>query len=129
MTLHPQTRELIRRLHVAGIRAELRGDRIVFTGGSHGEHSIAAEHEISPPERVVAHWSGYLEVNGINPATTPGSAIHYNGNGHKPNARIYVLTRRGALGALYSKTIYRTGKVGRESIYRRVDGNPIGWPT
>lgn len=40
--------------------AQLEGDRIVFTGGF-GTHSIAAEAAISSPERVEAHWRGYVK--------------------------------------------------------------------
>ena len=119
MNLHPQTKELLRRLKVGAIRAVLRDDRIVFEGGSHGVHSIAAEPEISSPERVVAHWAGYLEVNGVDPRRTPRPRAraprYWDGHGHKPNARILRVTRRGAKGRLYGRAIYRSGRVGHET--------------
>lgn len=42
--------------------ARLEGDRIVFTGGAFGDHSIAAEASISSAERVEAHWRGYVQA-------------------------------------------------------------------
>lgn len=115
MNLHPQTKELLRRLKIGAIRAILRDDRIVFEGGTAGTHSIAAEPEISTPERVVAHWSGYLESNGVDPLRTPGTVFYWDGHGHKPNARILRVTRRGAKGRLYGRAIYRSGRVGAET--------------
>lgn len=40
--------------------AELRADRIVFTGGWYGEHSLSIDN--SDADRVLAHWSGYVEA-------------------------------------------------------------------
>jgi hypothetical protein len=45
------------------LKATVRGNRIVFTGGLSGEHCIAAESIISPPSRVLAHWDGYVANN------------------------------------------------------------------
>ncbi len=41
-------------------RAEVRDDRIVFTGGWYGEHSVLVDDDA---ERVLAHWSGYVEAS------------------------------------------------------------------
>ena len=45
------------------MRAELRGDRFVFTGGLFGDHSIAAEAVITNAARLLAHWNGYVATN------------------------------------------------------------------
>ena len=45
------------------MRAELRGDRFVFTGGLFGDHSIAAQGEITNAARLLAHWNGYVATN------------------------------------------------------------------
>jgi hypothetical protein len=45
------------------LRVELRGDRFVFTGGLFGEHSLAAQGEITDAARLLAHWNGYVATN------------------------------------------------------------------
>ncbi len=40
--------------------ANVVGDRIVFSGGRGGEHSL--DLGCSSAERVLAHWTGYCEV-------------------------------------------------------------------
>jgi hypothetical protein len=45
------------------LRAELRGDSFVFTGGLFGEHSIAADAMITSAARLLAHWNGYVSNN------------------------------------------------------------------
>jgi hypothetical protein len=40
-----------------------RDARIVFRGGSAGEHSL--DLLASSPERILAHWEGYCEANGL----------------------------------------------------------------
>ena len=42
------------------LRAVLEGDRIVFTGGRYGSHSLDAK--LSSADRVIAHWSGYVQA-------------------------------------------------------------------
>lgn len=44
------------------LRAEVAGDRVVFTGGAQGEHSL--DIGASSVERMLAHWAGYIENNG-----------------------------------------------------------------
>jgi hypothetical protein len=39
------------------------GGRIVFKGGKNGEHSLDVL--ASTPERILAHWLGYCENNGL----------------------------------------------------------------
>lgn len=45
------------------LRAELRADYFVFTGGLFGEHSIAADATITSAARLLAHWNGYVANN------------------------------------------------------------------
>lgn len=55
------------RLYAQGrcLRADIEGDRIVFTGGRDGAHSLAIS--VSSAERVQAHWAGYCENNTLRP--------------------------------------------------------------
>jgi hypothetical protein len=70
-----QAVELAGTLHERGCRAYLateRGyQRIVFTGGRRGEHSLDVG--VSSPERVRAHWDGYLS-SGAPSAPAPVKA-------------------------------------------------------
>jgi len=45
------------------LRAELRADYFVFTGGRWGTHSIAADALITDAKRLLAHWQGYVDNN------------------------------------------------------------------
>jgi hypothetical protein len=45
------------------LRAELRADYFVFTGGRWGAHSIAADETITSAARLLAHWQGYVATN------------------------------------------------------------------
>ncbi len=115
-----QTIEVVRRMRVRvdGRVTEARfdGDRIVFDGPT-GRHSISAD---SSAERVVAHWEGYLEYNGIDPTTTPGSVFHRRSDGGC-NDRLVAVKRRGPNGGLYERCIYRGGRVGRERCRPNVE--------
>lgn len=42
-----------------------RAGAIVFSGGAHGDHQI--DLLASDAARILAHWNGYLEANGIVP--------------------------------------------------------------
>jgi hypothetical protein len=42
--------------------AMVDGDKITFTGGKHGEHSLSLM--ASTDERILVHWAGYCENNG-----------------------------------------------------------------
>jgi hypothetical protein len=42
---------------------QLRGDRFVFSGGFHGEHSLAADELITNAARLLAHFNGYVDNN------------------------------------------------------------------
>lgn len=43
------------------LKATIEGDRVVFTGGRSGGHSLWLD--ASSAERVQAHWEGYVEAN------------------------------------------------------------------
>lgn len=57
--------ELAEKLHVKvqglDLKAQVEGDRIVFTGGRQGAHGLAIN--VSSKERILAHWEGYVENN------------------------------------------------------------------
>lgn len=52
-----------------------RSDRIVFTGGAQGTHSLDVG--ASSPARILAHWEGYRENNGLAARPTPGSCVRF----------------------------------------------------
>ena len=54
-------RKFAETLRAGSLRAEVRGDEIVFTGGMYGEHSLYLP--ASSQERVQAHWDGYVSNN------------------------------------------------------------------
>jgi hypothetical protein len=63
------------------IAAEMRprtdGDfDVVFKGGKNGEASILAS--MSTTSRIIAHWNGYLQYNGIHPYTV-GDVVGFYG--------------------------------------------------
>jgi hypothetical protein len=64
------------RRSVIRVRADVEGDRIVFSGGREGSHSLAID--VSSPERVLAHWEGYCENNGL-PRPTVGQKVLFVG--------------------------------------------------
>lgn len=53
----------------------LRSDRIVFSGGKDGPHSLDVA--ASTPERILAHWQGYCENNGLRAAPQVGDTVHF----------------------------------------------------
>jgi len=55
------------------VYAKLDGDRIVFTGGSQGEHSLCVS--VSSRARILAHWEGYCESNGLAPKPKVGQRV------------------------------------------------------
>lgn len=58
------------------LRADVEKDRIVFSGGSKGTHSLAFN--VSSPDRVRAHWEGYCEANGA-PRPIVGQRVAFVG--------------------------------------------------
>jgi hypothetical protein len=57
------------------LRAKVEGDRIVFEGGKFGSHSLAID--VSTEERVLAHWEGYVEANGLTTAPKVGQRVSF----------------------------------------------------
>lgn len=114
-----QVKATVSRLRAGNIKAIIRGDRIVFTGGKYGEHSLAVEDHITSAERLVKHWEGYLETNGLDPRTTVGSCFWYDGRGHKPNARVIYVERYSMTGSLLGRCIYKDGRVGKTELRLR----------
>lgn len=55
--------------------SEVEAHRVVFTGGSHGEHSI--DLSVSSRERILAHWRGYCEANGVLPVPRVGQRVAF----------------------------------------------------
>jgi hypothetical protein len=45
------------------LRAEIRDERVVFTGGSHGDHSL--DLLVTDADRAWAHWHGYCANSGV----------------------------------------------------------------
>jgi hypothetical protein len=58
------------------LRADVKGGRIVFSGGNRGTHSI--DIGASSQARVLAHWEGYCENNGM-PVPLEGEKIRFVG--------------------------------------------------
>lgn len=91
------------------ISERLRDDRIVFMGGPRGAHSLSVS--ASSPERVLAHWEGYVEAAGMKARPEVGqSAQFFSGSasrmGGYRNARVVRVGRTRAL--LHFK--YKTGR-------------------
>lgn len=123
LTLHPQVEALVKRLRVrhegrllqAVINDEL--GRVQFVGAATGTHGL--DLSCSPVSRILAHWEGYLEANGLDPRATVGGAYWFDGRGHRHLERVVVVTRIGARGTSYGRNIYRSGRVGAEGHIRR----------
>jgi hypothetical protein len=47
------------------LTATFTPEQVIFSGGKFGEHSLWLN--VSPPERVQAHWEGYCEANDAKP--------------------------------------------------------------
>jgi hypothetical protein len=62
---HDETDNLIATLpKPGGLRLFREGDQIVMAGGQWGPHSISAK--VSNAERLLAHWKGYVENQGLS---------------------------------------------------------------
>lgn len=53
----------------------VQSKRIVFTGGKFGEHSIDAS--CSDEARILAHWEGYVEANGLKLVPGVGELVQF----------------------------------------------------
>jgi len=75
------------------LRAEVRDDRIVFSGGKQGEHSLAVT--VSSKARVLAHWEGYIENNGLRLAPKKGERVYFvTGSQNYPRIGLVVSATR-----------------------------------
>lgn len=89
------------------------GGRVVFAGGEFGAHSVGADDAV----RVVVHLQGYLERNGLDPMRTEGSTFYYDGHGYPQLARLYMVSKVGTRGAVYTKSVFKSGRVSKESYH------------
>lgn len=99
-------------IHVT-FRADECGGRVVFSGGKFGSHSVSADDAV----RVVVHLEGYLEANGLDPMLTEGAAFYFHGNGNPGNARIYMVARVGSRGAIYTRSVFKSGRMSGETYH------------
>ncbi len=53
-------------LRAGQLRADVAGDYLVFSGGSHGSHQLTIS--VTSEVRALAHWQGYVENNTLKPA-------------------------------------------------------------
>ena len=68
-------RELVRRTTNGTIETRVRDGEIVFVGGAYGPASIDVG--VSSPERVRAHFEGYLEANGLSIKPRVGQNVRF----------------------------------------------------
>lgn len=92
------------------LRADVEDGRMVFSGGSQGVHSI--DLGVSTPRRVLAHWEGYCENDGM-PAPRAGDKVFFVGH----TGRTY----RGTVAATSPKHVlvdffYRHGGAGHAKV-------------
>lgn len=105
---------------VRSLQAQVAGDRIVFSGGRDGQHSISIDSEL---DRVLIHWDGYCDNNGF--LLKEGVTVRFVASNVMRRAKVLVTPKRG------SKTV-RVGsfffKHGGESAPRRIrvkDAMPV----
>lgn len=55
--------------------SEVESFRVVFTGGSRGEHSL--DLSVSSRVRILAHWCGYCEANSVRPVPRVGERVAF----------------------------------------------------
>lgn len=56
------------------LKCERVGSRVVFSGGKRGTHDIDGD---SSTARVLAHWAGYCEANGLRATPAVGELLHF----------------------------------------------------
>lgn len=93
-----------------GIAERFRNDRLVFMGGPRGEHSISVSG--SSPERVLAHWEGYVENAGMKVRPKAGDPVQFfsgsaSSMGGYRNGRVERVGRTRALIRFRYKTTGR----------------------
>ena len=92
------------------LRAAVVGDRIVFSGGTQGEHSLAID--VSSKARILAHWEGYCENNKM-PLPKLGEKVRFVGT----NGCVYL----GTVAKIGTKRLgldfhYRHGGAGHANV-------------
>lgn len=92
------------------LRADVKDGRMVFSGGSQGVHSV--DLRVSTLARVLAHWEGYCENNGM-PAPRTGEKVTFVGKSG--------CTYRGTVAVTGPKRVlvdfcYRHGGAGRAKV-------------
>ena len=64
-TLRAAGNELTCRIGDLFLTSRLVEDRCVFSGGLQGDHSLDARASSPSADRLIAHWRGYCETNGV----------------------------------------------------------------
>jgi hypothetical protein len=88
------------------------GGRIVFKGGAKGEHSL--DLLASSPERILAHWEGYCEANGMLKPVV-GQVVSFPSGSHPSGVRMGRVLKVGSKRALVAFT-YKHGGKGTKSV-------------
>lgn len=83
------------------------GGRVVFKGGKSGEHSI--DISVSSPERVLAHWEGYCEANGMLKPEV-GQLVSFPSGSARAGIRFGRVIKVGTKRALVAFTYKHGGK-------------------
>ncbi len=100
-----------------GLRLYREGDWIMMTGGKHGAHSIAVRP--SSGERLLAHWRGYVQNQGLDLRPRPLSAALA---GVSPLARdTYAALCGGKHRSLMRGSLARKVGVGRWKRHSHAD--------
>ncbi len=96
------------------LKAEIRnwGDRIHFTGGSQGEHSLAID--VSSAERIQAHWEGYCENNTQVPVV--GQVVSFPSGSSPTGSRRGRVTKVGPKRATVEYSYKHGGKAAPKSV-------------
>ena len=88
------------------------GGRVVFSGGLKGDHSI--DLLASSPERVLAHWEGYCEANGLLKPKV-GQRVEFPSGSSRSGYRFGRVLKVGSKRAVVSFT-YKHGGESTKSV-------------
>lgn len=69
------------------------GSSIVFKGGLYGPHSL--DLRSSTPQRVMAHWEGYLEASGLSALPKIGQTVTFQSSSSSTGLRTGKVRRLG----------------------------------
>ncbi len=92
------------------LRADVKDGRIVFSGGSQGVHSIDVG--ISSQARILAHWDGYCENNGMSTPKDGQNVIFVGSNGKLYKGLVLKAGSKRASVTFH----YRHGGEGRANV-------------